>query len=49
LCVPNFVVDAPGGGGKIPVSPNYIISAGENEMSLMNYEGKIFSYPQVKE
>lgn len=49
LCVPTFVIDAPGGGGKIPVTPNYIVNAGENEMKLMNYEDKVFSYPQVKE
>ncbi len=37
--VPTFVVDAPGGGGKIPVMPNYYISASDHKIVLRNYEG----------
>lgn len=37
--VPTFVVDAPGGGGKIPVMPNYVISQAPNRVVLRNYEG----------
>lgn len=48
FCVPNFVVDAPGGGGKIPVMPNYVISQNENRVILRNYEGVITSYTQPK-
>ena len=44
--VPTFVVDAPGGGGKIPVGPNYVISASDKKIVLRNYEGGIFSYPE---
>ena len=44
--VPTFVVDAPGGGGKIPVGPNYLISASDKKLVLRNYEGGIFSYPE---
>lgn len=44
--VPTFVVDAPGGGGKIPVMPNYIISQSSDKIILRNYEGVITSYPQ---
>ncbi len=44
--VPTFVVDAPGGGGKIPVGPNYLISASDKKVVLRNYEGGIFSYPE---
>ncbi len=44
--VPTFVVDAPGGGGKIPVGPNYVISASDRKIVLRNYEGGIFSYPE---
>lgn len=42
--VPTYVVDAPGGGGKIPVMPNYIVSWGTNKVVLRNYEGVITTY-----
>ncbi len=42
--VPTYVVDAPGGGGKIPVMPNYIVSWGANKVVLRNYEGVITTY-----
>jgi lysine 2,3-aminomutase len=44
--VPTFVVDAPGGGGKIPLEPDYLISRGKGKVVLRNYEGKIFEYPE---
>ncbi|MCL2171136.1 MAG: lysine 2,3-aminomutase [Defluviitaleaceae bacterium] len=44
--VPTFVVDAPGGGGKIPVMPNYVISHGANQVILRNYEGVITRYTE---
>lgn len=44
LAVPTFVVDAPGGGGKIPVMPNYLISQAPGKTILRNYEGKIATY-----
>jgi lysine 2,3-aminomutase len=44
LAVPTYVIDAPGGGGKIPVGPNYLISMGEGEVVLRNYEGVIAIY-----
>ncbi len=46
LCIPTFVVDAPGGGGKIPVMPNYIISQMPGRIILRNYEGFITSYTE---
>ena len=46
LCVPTYVVDAPGGGGKIPVMPNYIISQMPGRTILRNYEGFITSYTE---
>ncbi len=46
LAVPTFVVDAPGGGGKIPVMPNYLISRGEHRVVLRNYEGVITTYTE---
>lgn len=42
--VPTFVVDAPGGGGKIPVMPQYMISQGSGTVVLRNFEGKITVY-----
>jgi len=49
MAVPTFVVDAPGGGGKIPVMPNYLISLGDGRAILRNYEGVITTYtwPEV--
>lgn len=44
MAVPTFVVDAPGGGGKIPVMPNYIISQAPGRTILRNYEGMITTY-----
>ncbi|HHY33360.1 MAG TPA: lysine 2,3-aminomutase [Firmicutes bacterium] len=44
FAVPTFVVDAPGGGGKIPVGPQYLISQGEHKVVLRNYEGVISVY-----
>jgi lysine 2,3-aminomutase len=44
--VPTFVVDAPGGGGKIPVEPTYLVSRGKGKIVLKNYEGKTFEYPE---
>ena len=44
--VPTFVVDAPGGGGKIPVMPNYMISASDHKVALRNYEGYISAYEE---
>lgn len=43
-CVPTYVIDAPGGGGKIPIMPNYIISMAPNRMVVRNYEGVITTY-----
>nr|WP_320021469.1 lysine 2,3-aminomutase [uncultured Draconibacterium sp.] len=43
---PTYVVDAPGGGGKIPVMPNYIISWSTNKVVLRNYEGVITTYKE---
>ena len=49
--VPTFVVDAPGGGGKIPLQPNYLLAQSEGKVVLRNYEGVITVYqePEVKE
>lgn len=44
FAVPTYVIDAPGGGGKIPVMPNYLISWSTNKVVLRNYEGVITTY-----
>ena len=44
--VPRYVIDAPGGGGKIPVMPNYLISWSHNKVILRNYEGVITTYKE---
>lgn len=49
LAVPTFVVDAPGGGGKTPVMPNYLISQAPGKVILRNYEGVITTYYEPEE
>lgn len=49
LCVPHFVIDVPGGGGKIPVMPDAIIDINDKEVVLKNFEKGEFKYPQVSE
>ncbi len=46
FCVPTYVIDAPGGGGKIPIMPNYLISWSTNKVILRNYEGVISTYKE---
>jgi lysine 2,3-aminomutase len=45
--VPQYVIDAPGGGGKVPVNPEYVLSHNADRVVLRNYEGKIFEYPEA--
>jgi lysine 2,3-aminomutase len=49
LAVPHFVIDAPGGGGKIPLLPEYVESITDEEVVLRNYAGKRYSWKQPKE
>ena len=46
FAVPLFILDAPGGGGKVPLGPNYMISESDKKVVIRNYEGGIFSYPE---
>ena len=48
-CVPTFVVDAPGGGGKTPVMPQYVISQAPGRVVLRNFEGVITTYTEPTE
>jgi len=49
MAVPHFVIDAPGGGGKIPLLPEYLQAITEDEVILRNYVGKEYRYPLPKE
>ncbi len=42
--VPTYVIDAPGGGGKIPINPNYVVSHTKGKYVLRNYEGTVYTY-----
>jgi lysine 2,3-aminomutase len=43
--VPTYVIDAPGGGGKVPIHPETIVQRGDEGIIVRNYEGKLFEYP----
>jgi len=47
--VPQYVIDAPGGGGKVPVAPNYVLSRNADRVVIRNFEGKVFEYPEDRE
>jgi len=47
LAVPHYVIDAPGGGGKIAVIPNPVVSFDDKEIILKNYEGNVYGYPSM--
>jgi len=42
--VPQYVIDAPGGGGKVPVNPDYVLSRNHDRVVIRNFEGKVFEY-----
>lgn len=44
LALPTFVVDGPGGGGKIPLQPNYVVDHEGKEWTLRNFRGDTFKY-----
>jgi len=44
LAIPHFVIDAPGGGGKIPLLPNYVLHIDEEKIILRNYKNEVYSY-----
>ncbi len=43
--VPQYVIDAPGGGGKVPINPDYVEKITDDEIVFRNYEGNVFRYP----
>jgi len=44
--VPTFVIDAPGGGGKIPLLPDYVVEHNDERIVLRNYKGLLCEYPE---
>lgn len=49
LCVPSYVIDLPGGGGKVHLMPETVVERAPGTLMLRNYEGKVFSYPDVED
>jgi lysine 2,3-aminomutase len=45
--VPQYVIDAPGGGGKVPINPEYVLSRSADRVVFRNFEGKVFDYPEA--
>jgi len=49
LAVPQFVIDAPGGGGKIPLLPEYVLARDKEKIVLRNFRNEVYEYPDVQE
>jgi lysine 2,3-aminomutase len=47
--VPQYVIDAPGGGGKVPVNPAYVLSRNHDRVVIRNFEGRVFEYPEARD
>ena len=45
--IPQYVIDGPGGGGKIPLNPNYVVAQTPGSIVLRNYKGDIYEYPEI--
>ncbi len=45
--IPQYVIDAPGGGGKVPINPDYVVQRNEERVIIRNYEGELFEYPEA--
>ena len=45
--VPTYVIDAPGGGGKVPIAPEYVLCRNAGRVLIRNFEGKVFEYPET--
>lgn len=45
--VPQYVIDAPGGGGKVPINPEYVLSKNDERIIIRNFEGRVFEYPEA--
>jgi lysine 2,3-aminomutase len=49
LAVPYYVIDAPGGGGKIPLLPQYVLGRNGKDIILRNFKYEIYTYPDVED
>ncbi|HEV8541600.1 MAG TPA: KamA family radical SAM protein [Verrucomicrobiae bacterium] len=47
--VPQYVIDAPGGGGKVPIMPDYVLNKNSERILIRNFEGKVFEYPEAED
>jgi lysine 2,3-aminomutase len=47
--IPHLVIDAPGGGGKIPIGPSYVLGWGPGRLTLRNWEGRQVTYIEPEE
>ena len=48
LAIPHFVIDLPGGGGKVPLLPDYIVSQDDQQITFRNYEGRLFVHREPR-
>ena len=46
MCIPQFVIDSPNGGGKVPINPNYVVDTNNDHIEFVNYLGKTYRYPR---
>jgi lysine 2,3-aminomutase len=46
MCVPQYMIDLPGGGGKVPLLPEYVKSVSDDKIMVENYKGEVFVYPE---
>jgi len=46
--IPQYVIDAPGGGGKVPINPGYVLYHDQEKIVIRNYEGRVFEYPETR-
>ncbi|MCL2834244.1 MAG: lysine 2,3-aminomutase [Treponema sp.] len=49
FAIPRFVIDAPNGGGKVPINPDYLVSLDSEKAVIRNYEGCLYNYPQPRD
>jgi lysine 2,3-aminomutase len=49
MAIPHLVIDAPGGGGKIPVGPRYVLDRASDHLTLRTYDGRVVRYPEPRE
>lgn len=47
--IPQYVIDAPGGGGKVPINPSYVLFHDGEKVVFRNFEGRVFEYPELPE